>query len=186
MDVWHYAWPFLILVAGLLCFAMMMLRGREAARWAIPGSILTMLGLIFIYQNTFDQFQAWSYVWTLIFPTAIGIGQYLEGRWSNRPDRVASGFQMTRIGLILFVIFTAFFELFVNLSGLFQEDVGRFAFPILLIAVGVVLIVGRLFNWFPLPHGMQTPTGTLPPAASSCIDSAPNRQMPLYVSREST
>lgn len=162
VDVWHYAWPFLILVAGLLCFAMMMLRGREAARLAIPGSILSMLGLIFVYQNTFDQFQTWSYVWTLIFPTAIGIGLYLEGRWSNRPDLIASGFQMTRIGLIMFVIFAAFFELFVNLSGLFREDVGRFAFPVLLILVGVLLIISRLFNWVPQQHATPTPTGTPP------------------------
>ncbi len=160
VDVWHYAWPFLVLLAGLLCFAMMMVRGRDAARLALPASVLTMLGIIFLYQNTFDLFQTWAYAWTLIFPTAIGIGRYLEGWWSNRPDLAADGSRLARIGVVMFVLFAAFFELFINLSGFVRADVARFAFPLLLILIGALLIVGRLFNWGTWLRGTPPPSGT--------------------------
>ncbi len=166
VDVWHYAWPFLVLLAGLVCFAMMFARGRAAARLALPGSVLTMLGVIFLYQNTFDQFQTWAYAWTLIFPTAIGIGRYLDGWWSNRPDLSADGARLARLGLVMFILFAAFFELFINLSGFVRADVARFAFPLLLILVGALLILSRLFNWGPFLRGTPPPAGTSPTVTS--------------------
>jgi hypothetical protein len=146
VDVWHYAWPYLVIVAGLLCFAAMVLGGKSSGRLAISGSIVTVVGLILLYQNTFDAFESWAYAWALIFPTAYGIGRYIQGRWSDRPDLREKGIQETRTGLIIFVILAAFFELVLNLSGYYSGDLGRYLFPVLLILIGVLLLFGRFLN----------------------------------------
>jgi hypothetical protein len=147
VDIGHYAWPYLVIAAGLLCFVGMVLGGKSSAGWAIPGSIVTMVGLILLYQNTFNLYQSWAYAWALIFPTSIGVGHYIQGWWSDRSDLREKGVQETFTGLIIFIILAAFFELFLNLSGYSYGDLGRFAFPALLILVGVALLLGRFLNW---------------------------------------
>ncbi len=163
IDVWSYAWPLLLLAVGVFFFVAMALGGRDSGSLALPGSILTMLGLIFLFQNAFDQFQTWAYAWALVFPTSVGIGHWIEGRWSSRTDLVEKGISETRAGLIIFIILAAFFELVLNLNGFFRGDIARFAFPILLILLGVLLLFGRLIRW---PGMTQTPrSGGGPPAA---------------------
>ena len=105
-----------------------------------------MLGLICLYQNTLGQFQTWAYAWALVLPTSVGIGHFFQGWWTARPELRARGLTQTRTGLIIFLIFAAFFELVLNLSGWFWDDLARFAFPSLLIQVGILLMVGRFFK----------------------------------------
>lgn len=165
LDIWRYVWPLLIVVSGLICFAAMILGGRGAGRLAIPGSILTMLGLLILYQNAFDLFATWAYAWTLIFPTSIGLGHMIEGWWSNIPEVRQKGFGEFRTGLILFLIFAAFFELVLNVSGFFFGDLSRYTFPVLLILLGLVILLGRIFSWPTQQHAMQTPAGSASLAA---------------------
>lgn len=171
VNVWQYGWPLLIVGAGLVCFAGMALGGKSSGRLAIPGSLLTIIGLVLLYQNTFDQFQSWAYAWALVFPTAVGIGRYIEGWWSDRPDVRERGIRETRTGLILFVVLAAFFELVLNLGGFFGGDLIRFALPIFLISIGVLILLSRLLNWpapkpaTPMPPG--TGTAVMPPPAES-------------------
>jgi hypothetical protein len=146
VDVWHYTWPSLILVPGLLCYAGMILGGKETGRLAMPGSILTMLGLVLMYQNTFNQFQSWAYAWALIIPTSVGIGRFIEGWWTDRREWRERGLIQTRNGLVIFLVLTAFFELGLNLSGWFRGDLARFAFPALLILIGILLLFGRAIS----------------------------------------
>ncbi len=140
VGIWYYAWPLLVVGGGLFCFALMVLNGKNAGRLAIPGSALTILGLLFLYQNTFDLYESWAYAWALIFPTSFGLGRYLEGWWSGRPALREKGIRETRSGLILFVLLAAFFELVLNLSGFFPGGLGTFLFPLLLILVGLILL----------------------------------------------
>ncbi len=176
LDVWHYAWPFLLIVPGLLCFAAMALGGKNSGGLAIPGSILTMVGLLLLYQNTFDRFESWAYAWALIFPTSIGIGRFIEGWWSDRPELRANGIAMVRSGLVLFLILAAFFELVLNLGGFFREDTARFAFPALLILIGVLLLLSRIVNW----SGARAPVSQATPAVTESQKSSvdPTPQMP--------
>lgn len=176
LDVWRYGWPFLLIVPGLLCFVAMVLGGRDSGGLAMPGSILTMVGLIFLYQNTFDRYESWAYVWALIFPTSIGIGRLIEGWWSDRPELRANGIGMIRSGLVLFLILAAFFEMVLNLGGFFSEDTARFAFPALLILVGVLLLLSRIVNW----SGAKAPVSQMAPAATEPQkpSAGPTPQMP--------
>ncbi|HPE52425.1 MAG TPA: hypothetical protein PLS83_13105, partial [Methanothrix soehngenii] len=79
-------WPFFIILPGLLFFAGMVAGGEKMGGLAIPGSIITMTGLILLYQNIFNSFETWAYMWALIMPTASGIGMVIHGKWSNLPQ----------------------------------------------------------------------------------------------------
>ena len=47
--------------------------------------------------------------------------------------------------------------MFLNIGGFFQRDLSPFAFPSLLILVGVLIVLGRFLNWPRPGTTMQTP-----------------------------
>src|SRR6185312_11166376 len=98
--------------------------GRGSSGLAIPGSIVTTAGLILLIQNTFGIWQTWAYAWALIVPTAIGVGIWLMGTWGGKLRQQEVGRRMAEIGFIIFLAFAAFFELLVNLSGLWNGTWG--------------------------------------------------------------
>ncbi len=173
LSIWRYGWPVLILVAGFLFFAVMVFGGRETATLAIPGSIITMIGLILLYQNAFDRYQTWSYAWALILPTSIGMGRYIQGWWGSRPDLRARGTVEIRIGLILFVVLAVFFEMFLNPSGFFTGALSRYAFPLLLMGIGVSIVLSLGLNR-PSPNGsLQSRPQTESSSAAQTSDTLP-------------
>lgn len=152
IDIWDWMWPFLILFAGLFFFAMMFAGGRSSAGLAIPGSILTMVGLILVVQNVFDLFQTWAYAWALVFPVSLGVGQYIDGVWRADPGRKAHGLRQIQAGLILFVLLGAFFELVINLSGFSSDRLAQYAWPLILILFGLWLLARTLIRPRPGPE----------------------------------
>lgn len=151
-NFWSFAWPMFIIVPGLLFFVGMVLGGKSAGGLAIPGSIVTMVGLILLYQNTFNHWESWAYAWALIFPTSVGIGLMIQGTWSNKPDLLRSGRQMFSVGIIIFVVAAAFFELVIGISG--RGSIASYVWPVLLIGLGIYLLLRRgapLFGAQPAP-----------------------------------
>ena len=67
-------WPLFIIVVGLLFFAPLFLREASWGAFAIPGSVLTMTGVVLLFQNLFDAWQTWAYAWALIAPFSVGVG----------------------------------------------------------------------------------------------------------------
>jgi hypothetical protein len=55
LNLWSAGWPIAIVGLGLLFFVAMSLGGKSAGSLAIPGSIVTMVGLILLFQNTFGR-----------------------------------------------------------------------------------------------------------------------------------
>jgi hypothetical protein len=157
-DVWHYLWPLFILGFGLLFFAGMVAGGKEAGGLAIPGSLFTILGLLFLYQNTFAHWASWAYAWALLAPTGVGIGLMIFARWSDKPSLYGPGWLLVIIGLAIFLVMGAFFELAVGLAG--YASPGRFLWPVLLILIGLFLLFRRSFHWLtpPLATKSSTPT----------------------------
>jgi len=145
-NVWSFAWPLIIIVAGLTFFAGMIAGGKSAGGLAIPGSIVTMIGLILLYQNTFHHWATWSYAWTLII-VAVGIGLIIFGYWSSQESIRQSGLRVIGVGFVLFVIFGSFFELGAMIVGL--RSPSGLLWPILLILAGIYLILSRtgIFPW---------------------------------------
>src|SRR5579864_1938921 len=75
IDIGHYGWPFFVIVPGIVLLVLALsARGAVSEGLAILGSVLTISGLILLYQNATDHFESWAYACALVFPGAIGIG----------------------------------------------------------------------------------------------------------------
>jgi hypothetical protein len=136
-----FAWPFFIIIPGLLLFAGMFLGGKSATGLAIPGSIVTTVGLILFVQNITDSFESWSYVWALII-VAVGVGRIIQGTRTEDKAALRDGSRVIAVGLALFAVFGIFFEFFIFRSWL-DSLLGRYLLPALLIGAGVYLVMGR-------------------------------------------
>jgi hypothetical protein len=144
LDIWGFLWPFFIIVPGLLFFAGMFALGKNGAALAVPGSIVTMVGMILFYQNVTGHWASWAYAWLLIFPTATGLGIAIAGLWSEDPKTVRSGARMAGIGLLIFMLCAIFFEVLLNISGFRSGVVGQVLFPLLVIGAGIVVLAMAL------------------------------------------
>jgi len=138
---WSLVWPIIVIVFGCLFFAGMFAGGKQVSGLAIPGSIITGIGLLLFYQNFTGHWESWSYGWALIV-LFVGIGIYLMGLYGGDAGQKTAGQNVMRIGFILFVIFGAFFELIFSSGSTF--GMRNLLFPILLIVLGAYLIVTRL------------------------------------------
>lgn len=139
----RFIWPFFIITPGVIFFIFSLTATSEGEGFAIVGSIMTVLGLLFLYQSTFDHWESWAYAWALIGPTAVGLGQIVYGTLKGKQNTVKSGWDVTKIGLGMFAIGFIFFELILNISGL---RFGLMGWSILLIAVGVIVLLRALLT----------------------------------------
>src|SRR5687767_13393634 len=74
INLGRFVWPFFIIIPGALFFVGMVAGGKAAGPLAVPGSIVTMTGLILLYNSIFNAWINLFYIWALILPTAAGIG----------------------------------------------------------------------------------------------------------------
>jgi len=132
---WGFIWPFVIIGFGALFFLAMVAGGRQAAAFAIPGSIISGVGLILLFQNITDHWESMSYFWALII-MFVGVGIYIMGRYSGDANQKRAGLRVMKVGFILFIIFGAFFEMIFS-------SFGNIVFPVLLIILGAYLVLTR-------------------------------------------
>ena len=142
VDVMQYLWPFFILGVGVAFFIGMAAGGRSMGALAVPGSVLTTLGLILFFQNLFGLWATWSYAWALIICGA-GVGLMIFGSTSEMPDLRRAGRVVIGVGLVFFFVFGLFFELGASLLGM--RSPGGVFWPLALILVGLYVIFGRTF-----------------------------------------
>jgi hypothetical protein len=134
---WGSIWPFAIIGFGALFFVAMVAGGKSVAAFAIPGSIISGIGLILLFQNMTGHWESMSYFWTLII-LFVGVGIYVMGWYAGDPNQKRSGVGMMKVGFILFIVFGTFFEVFIFSSF------NNLVFPVLLILLGVYLILSRM------------------------------------------
>lgn len=135
----HYIWPMFILIPGVLLFlASLKVEGGLGESFAIVGSIISMLGLMFFGMSISGMWASWAYAWALLFPTSIGIGQILYGRYKDQSNLVKTGMSLVKVGLSIFIVGFLFFEGLLNISNL---HFGMYALPIFFIVVGVFLLL---------------------------------------------
>jgi hypothetical protein len=139
-DRWSFAWPFFIIVPGALFLVAAFLGGQSSSGLAIPGSIITMVGLLLLYQEITQHYESWAYAWALI-PTAVGVGIMVDGRLCNDPLRVQRGRRLAAVGLTLLAAGFVFFELLLNIGGWFDGMIGGTIVSFLLIGAGIYLFV---------------------------------------------
>jgi hypothetical protein len=140
MSIWTVAWPYGIVVIGLAFFAAMLIGGKSLSGLAIPGSVVTTVGLILAYQDAFDRYETWSYAWSLIV-IAVGFGLLVKGFWTDDAKSFQAGLRIAGIGAVLFVAFAAFFELVIGFSGINLGFASRWFWPVVMIALGGLLLL---------------------------------------------
>ena len=115
------AWPliFLILAAGFFLPPFIWPQSRQGlSGLLIPGSILAVLGFIFLYCSLTDDWPFWAFAWILI-PFSVGLGLALAasvGGWSRVVFWV--GIWMLAISLAIFGLFASLFgSPFIQVAG---------------------------------------------------------------------
>lgn len=137
-----YLWPFIFIVPGVLVLLTALTTESSSGEGlSILGSILTMLGVVFLVQSVTGFWASWAYVWALVAPTSIGIGQMLFGQRKDRDAIVQSGRRLVSLGLMMFAIGFVFFELIIGISGFGLAKFGLPVFPMILIFTGLIVLV---------------------------------------------
>jgi hypothetical protein len=136
-NFWGYLWPLIVLAVGVIFFVGALIGGKSSAGLAIPGSIISVIGLILFFQNLTNHWESWSYAWTLIL-MGVGAGVFISGLISNDEKQRRSGLRLVGTGGILFIIFGAFFEMIFN-----AFNGAAYIFPVVLILVGGYLVIKR-------------------------------------------
>ena len=132
---WGFLWPFTVIGIGALFFVAMVAGGKQAAAFAIPGSLIGGIGLVLLFQNITRHWESMSYFWTLII-MFVGTGIYFMGLYGGDANQKRAGLRVMKVGFILFVIFGAFFEMIFS-------SFNNLLFPVLLIVLGIYLVLSR-------------------------------------------
>ncbi len=136
-----FGWPLFVIVPGVVLLVWAFVGGKDAASMAIPGSIVTTVGLILYLQSATSAFSSWAYAWGLVIASE-GAGSYLAGMLRDEPAQRQSGLRTLSTGLALFAAFGFFFEVFIfgRLRGTFLAQWGV---PLALILAGAYLLYRR-------------------------------------------
>ena len=125
-------WPLIIVSVGAL-FLFAALIGAPGL--AVPGSIITGIGCLLLYQNLNDAWESWAYAWALI-PGFVGIGIIIARTLEGQARRgLRKGGTLIFISLILFLAFGAFLGDGINFGVLWA---------VLLIGLGLRLLIKTL------------------------------------------
>ncbi|MCS7001670.1 MAG: hypothetical protein NZ518_02360 [Dehalococcoidia bacterium] len=131
-------WPLLFTLTGVLLLAAMVGGGRAAGPLAIPGSILSVLGMVLFVQNATGLWATWAWAWAFV-PLATGVGMLIGGWWSGIDELRQDGVGPIMVGVIGLVVGFAFFEGVLGISRL--PIAGSPLTPLTFIAGGIALIV---------------------------------------------
>ena len=109
LETWvaqYMNWPLNVVAVGAIILLIGLLVG--APGMAIPAAIVAGIGGILYYQNQTNDYQSWSYMWTLI-PGFVGIGQILAAVLGRSMREARSGMNMILTSAVMFIIFAAIF-----------------------------------------------------------------------------
>ena len=142
VDLGAYGWPLFIVIPGLTLLIVGFVSLGTGA--AIPGGILTMVGLVLAYQNSSGNWASWVYVWPLVAPGGVGVGLFLQGMRDRNQGLIKQGRSLIVIAFLIFMIGFVFFESILHLTGTDYGLFGKVALPGLLVIIGIALLVRSL------------------------------------------
>ena len=149
LDPWRYVadegWPLFVIVPGVALLAASVLPPvPQGAGLAIAGSIVTIVGLVLLYQNATDHWESWAYAWALVGPGGAGVGMLLYGLAFRQIDLAQAGLRLVGIAAVIFVVGFLFFE---SVFGKGRVPAGLETWwPFGLVALGIVVLLGGLFG----------------------------------------
>jgi len=144
VDLSSFGWPLFIIIPGLTLLIVGFVSLGTGA--AIPGGILTMVGLVLAYQNSTGNWSSWAYAWALVAPGGVGVGLFLQGLRERNIGLIRQGRSLMFIALLIFLIGFVFFESILNLNGMNDLPVVRAALPALFIIIGILLLGRSIRN----------------------------------------
>jgi hypothetical protein len=146
----RYGWPLIFAAIGILFLLGAVAGPRGSGGMAIPGTMLIVLACVFLFQAWTGYWASWAYAWALIAPAGVGLGMLVWNRIEPHAG-LEIGRLLVAIGLLIFVVLGAFFEMFVFLIG--APSPGRLLWPVGLIVVGLLILFSRSMfrGWFPGP-----------------------------------
>ncbi len=146
LNLGTMAWPLWIVVPGAaMLIGSFFIPPRGGVGLAIPGAIVTIVGLILWVQETYDLYATWAYAWALVAPTGPGLGMLLYGIVHRDGELIADGGRTALVGLGLFLGFALFFEGVIGLSGAPLADLDQIL-PYAVIGLGILLVVLSFFG----------------------------------------
>jgi len=173
-NIMRTFWPLLVVLFGLTFLFGLILAGRTGAWLAIPGALITTLGLLLFFQNWTDLWATWTYAWALLL-TAVGFGMLIMNIYLKRLGLRRAAGVVIGIGLFLFVIFGVFFEVILKISG---KDINASLFlGGGLVLLGLFVIFSRLlFAKKRKPEPVQIPVEVVDVATAPVEDLLPEEE----------
>jgi hypothetical protein len=133
-EAW-FQWPLFIVGIGAVLLVIGLL--TRVPGLAVPACIVGGIGGLLYYQNVTGDWDSWAYAWALI-PGFVGVGIIVAGILGGRFRKpLREGGQLILISLVMFLAFGSF----LGLIGL--GPLGQY-WPVLLIALGVLILFNRL------------------------------------------
>ena len=129
-----FTWPWIIIGIGLVFILSALISGVGGL--AIPGSIITTIGLILNYQWITGNWSSWIYMWALI-PASVGLGMILMELIQGRVKAIDTGLWMLIVNLIVFFVLYSIVEREASILSKY--------WPVLLIILGVMVLVRGLW-----------------------------------------
>ena len=78
IDILGLGWPLFVLIPGILLFvAGLSVGGRAGLAMAIPGGIVSMVGVVLSVQAATGLWATWAYAWALVAPGGVGLALVL-------------------------------------------------------------------------------------------------------------
>lgn len=131
------AWAAFIVAPGLAMLAGGLAGPRSAAGWVVPGSIVSVVGVILLLQTLTGRFDTWSYAWGLVV-AAVGLGTFLEASLQRDENEQREGLRLVQLGLAGFAVFGLFFEVILFNERL--QGLTGWILPLVLIVAGLFLL----------------------------------------------
>jgi hypothetical protein len=134
LDIGQYGWPLYVIGPGL-ALLILGLTQRNGSGLAIGGSVITVVGLLLLYQNVTDHWESWAYAWALVAPGGSGLGMVLYGTRAQNAAMARAGLWQIVTALAMFAAGFVFFEGILGISG------DRFLLPGW-VAPAIVIVLG--------------------------------------------
>jgi hypothetical protein len=144
VDLSTFGWPLFIIIPGLTLLIVGFFSLGTGA--AIPGGILTMVGLVLAYQNSTGYWTSWAYAWALVAPGGVGLGLFLQGLRERNSGLIRQGRSLMLIAALIFLVGFVFFESILNISGINDIPIVKAALPALFILIGILLLARSIQN----------------------------------------
>jgi hypothetical protein len=132
-------WPFYVIAPGLALLAFGLTQ-RNGSGLTVAGSIVTIVGLVLLYQNATDRWETWAYAWALVGPGGSGLGMLLYGTRTANRRMARDGFWQILTAIGLFVAGFVFFEGIIGISGE-RLPIPEWVLPAAVIAIGVIVLI---------------------------------------------